>query len=105
MAKYIFVTGGVMSSLGKGIISSSIGLILKSMGYKVSMLKFDPYLNVDAGSMNPYQHGEVFVTKDGGEVDLDIGHYERFLSEDLSKANNTTSGSIYKTIIEKERKG
>ncbi|NLI56745.1 CTP synthase [bacterium] len=105
MAKYIFVTGGVMSSLGKGIISSSIGLILKSMGYKVSMLKFDPYLNVDAGSMNPYQHGEVFVTKDGGEVDLDIGHYERFLSEDLSKANNVTSGSIYKTIIEKERKG
>lgn len=105
MAKYIFVTGGVMSSLGKGIISSSIGLILKSMGYKVSMLKFDPYLNVDAGSMNPYQHGEVFVTKDGGEVDLDIGHYERFLSEDLSKTNNVTSGSIYKTIIEKERKG
>lgn len=105
MAKYIFVTGGVMSSLGKGIISSSIGLILKSMGYKVSMLKFDPYLNVDAGSMNPYQHGEVFVTKDGGEVDLDIGHYERFLNENLSKANNSTSGSIYKTIIEKERKG
>ncbi len=105
MAKYIFVTGGVMSSLGKGIISSSIGLILKSMGYKVSMLKFDPYLNVDAGSMNPYQHGEVFVTKDGGEVDLDIGHYERFLTEDLTKLNNSTSGSIYKTIIEKERKG
>ncbi|MGB9842843.1 MAG: CTP synthase [Caldisericia bacterium] len=105
MTKYIFVTGGVMSSLGKGIISSSIGLILKNMGYKVSMLKFDPYLNVDAGSMNPYQHGEVFVTKDGGEVDLDIGHYERFLNEDLSKLNNATSGSIYKTIIEKERKG
>lgn len=105
MSKYIFVTGGVMSSLGKGIISSSIGLILKSMGYKVSMLKFDPYLNVDAGSMNPYQHGEVFVTKDGGEVDLDIGHYERFLSEDLTKQNNVTSGNIYKTIIEKERRG
>lgn len=105
MAKYIFVTGGVMSSLGKGIISSSIGLILKAMGYKVSMLKFDPYLNVDAGSMNPYQHGEVFVTKDGGEVDLDIGHYERFLNENLTKQNNSTSGSIYKTIIEKERRG
>lgn len=105
MAKYIFITGGVMSSLGKGIIASSLGLIIKSMGFKVSMLKFDPYLNVDAGSMNPYQHGEVFVTKDGGEVDLDIGHYERFLNQNLSKYNNITSGYLFKTIIEKERKG
>lgn len=105
MAKYIFITGGVMSSLGKGIIASSLGLIIKSMGYSVSMLKFDPYLNVDAGSMNPYQHGEVFVTKDGGEVDLDIGHYERFLNQNLSKYNNITSGYLYKNIIEKERRG
>jgi CTP synthase len=105
MAKYIFITGGVMSSLGKGIIASSLGLIIKCMGYSVSMLKFDPYLNVDAGSMNPYQHGEVFVTKDGGEVDLDIGHYERFLNQDLSRYNNITSGYLYKSIIEKERKG
>ncbi len=94
-----------MSSLGKGIIASSLGLIIKCMGYSVSMLKFDPYLNVDAGSMNPYQHGEVFVTKDGGEVDLDIGHYERFLNQDLSRYNNITSGYLYKSIIEKERKG
>lgn len=94
-----------MSSLGKGIIASSLGLITKSMGYKVSMLKFDPYLNVDAGSMNPYQHGEVFVTKDGGEVDLDIGHYERFLNQNFSRYNNITSGYLYKTIIEKERRG
>jgi CTP synthase len=105
MEKYIFITGGVMSSLGKGIIASSLGLIIKCMGYSVSMLKFDPYLNVDAGSMNPYQHGEVFVTKDGGEVDLDIGHYERFLNQDLSRYNNITSGYLYKSIIEKERKG
>jgi len=105
MAKYIFLTGGVMSSLGKGIIASSLGLIIKSMGYRVSMLKFDPYLNVYAGSMNPYQHGEVFVTRDGGEVDLDIGHYERFLNQNLSKYNNVTSGFLYKTIIEKERRG
>ncbi|MCX8094907.1 MAG: CTP synthase [Caldisericia bacterium] len=105
MAKFIFLTGGVMSSLGKGILASSLGLIIKNMGYNVSMLKFDPYLNVDAGSMNPYQHGEVFVTRDGGEVDLDIGHYERFLNQNLSRYNNITSGYLYKTIIEKERKG
>lgn len=105
MRKYIFITGGVMSSLGKGIIASSIGLILKSMGKRVSMLKFDPYLNVDAGSMNPYQHGEVFVTADGGEVDLDLGHYERFLNKNMSRINNVTSGNLYKSIIEKERRG
>ncbi|RLD15145.1 MAG: CTP synthetase [Caldiserica bacterium] len=105
MRKYIFITGGVMSSLGKGIIASSVGLILKAMGKKVSMLKFDPYLNVDAGSMNPYQHGEVFVTADGGEVDLDLGHYERFLGKNMTRINNVTSGNLYKSIIEKERRG
>jgi len=103
--KYIFITGGVLSSLGKGITSASIGLLLKRKGLKVSIVKCDPYLNVDAGTMNPFQHGEVFVTEDGGETDLDIGHYERFLNENLSKENNITSGQVYLSVIEKERKG
>ncbi len=105
MKKYIFITGGVMSSLGKGITSASLGRILKSEGYNVTILKFDPYLNIDAGSQNPFQHGEVFVTEDGAETDLDLGHYERFLNENLSKENNVTSGQIYEAVIKKERKG
>jgi len=105
MTKYIFVTGGVLSSLGKGIAAASIGTLLKSRGLKVSMLKFDPYLNVDPGTMNPYQHGEVFVTRDGAETDLDLGHYERFVGIELSSHNNVTTGQIYSTVIEKERKG
>ncbi|MEO0093152.1 MAG: CTP synthase [candidate division WOR-3 bacterium] len=105
MAKYIFVTGGVVSSLGKGIATASIGLLLKSRGLKVSLQKFDPYINVDPGTMNPYQHGEVFVTEDGAETDLDLGHYERFIDEDLSKDNNLTAGQIYQSVIEKERQG
>lgn len=105
MAKYIFVTGGVLSSLGKGIAAASIGTLLKSRGFKISMLKFDPYINVDPGTMNPYQHGEVFVTKDGAETDLDLGHYERFVGVDLSYYNNVTTGQIYSSVIEKERRG
>lgn len=105
MTKYIFVTGGVLSSLGKGIASASIGALLKSRGLKISMLKFDPYLNVDPGTMSPYQHGEVFVTRDGAETDLDLGHYERFVGIELSSHNNVTTGQIYSTVIEKERKG
>lgn len=103
--KYIFVTGGVLSGLGKGIISASLGLLLKSRGYEPTLQKIDPYLNVDAGTMNPYQHGEVFVTDDGAETDLDLGHYERFIDEDLSAANNVTTGKVYSSVIEKERKG
>ena len=105
MTKYIFVTGGVLSSLGKGIASASIGTLLKSRGLKVGMLKFDPYINVDPGTMNPYQHGEVFVTRDGAETDLDLGHYERFVGIDLSYYNNVTTGQIYSSVIEKERRG
>ena len=105
MAKYIFVTGGVASSLGKGITASALGNLLKSRGLKVFMQKFDPYLNVDPGTMSPYQHGEVYVTKDGGETDLDLGHYERFIDEALTKNANITAGKIYQAIIEKERKG
>jgi len=105
LTKYIFVTGGVLSSLGKGIASASIGTLLKSRGFKVSMLKFDPYINVDPGTMNPYQHGEVFVTRDGAETDLDLGHYERFVGVDLSSYNNVTAGQIYSSVIEKERRG
>ncbi len=105
MTKYIFVTGGVLSSLGKGIASASIGALLKNRGLKISMLKFDPYLNVDPGTMSPYQHGEVFVTKDGAETDLDLGHYERFVEIELSSYNNVTTGQIYSAVIEKERKG
>lgn len=105
MSKYIFVTGGVVSGLGKGITASSIALLLKSRGYKVFMQKFDPYINVDPGTMNPIQHGEVFVTYDGCETDLDLGHYERFIDEELNYTSNITSGKIYSTIIEKERRG
>lgn len=105
MTKYIFVTGGVVSSLGKGITASSIGLLLKARGYKVTMIKLDPYLNVDPGTMNPYQHGEVFVTVDGAETDLDLGHYERFLDQNMTKDNNCTTGQVYDTIISKERRG
>lgn len=103
--KYIFVTGGVVSSLGKGITAASLGRILKDKGFRVTMQKFDPYINVDAGTMNPYQHGEVFVTHDGGETDLDLGHYERFVDIDLSKSCNVTTGKIYSSVISKERRG
>lgn len=103
--KYIFVTGGVVSSLGKGIAASSIAFLLKSRGIPVTMLKLDPYFNVDPGTMSPYQHGEVYVTEDGIEADLDLGHYERFIDENMGKDNNATSGQIYQTILKKERKG
>ncbi len=103
--KYIFVTGGVVSSLGKGIAAASIGLLLKSRGLKVSMIKCDPYINVDPGTMNPFQHGEVFVLDDGAETDLDLGHYERFLDTDLNKLSNVTSGQIYDAVIQRERQG
>ncbi|MCL4378298.1 MAG: CTP synthase [Actinobacteria bacterium] len=103
--KFIFVTGGVLSSLGKGICAASLGRLLKSRGFSVTIQKFDPYINIDPGTMNPFQHGEVFVTEDGGETDLDLGHYERFIDENLSKYNNFTSGKIYKNVIDKERKG
>ena len=105
MAKYVFVTGGVVSGLGKGITASSIALLLKSRGYKVFMQKFDPYFNVDPGTMNPIQHGEVYVTYDGCETDLDLGHYERFIDEELNYTSNITSGKIFSSVIEKERKG
>ncbi len=105
MAKHIFIIGGVISSLGKGIASSSIGFLLKKMGYKVAMQKLDPYLNVDPGTMSPYQHGEVFVTNDGSEADLDLGHYERFIDEPTGKNSNATSGQIYDRVIKKERRG
>lgn len=102
---FIFVTGGVMSSLGKGIVAASISAILEDMGFSINIVKFDPYINVDAGTMNPYQHGEVYVTEDGAETDLDLGHYERFLSLTLSRTNNATAGKIYYSVIEKERRG
>ncbi|MEJ2052603.1 MAG: CTP synthase [Calditrichaceae bacterium] len=103
--KYIFFTGGVVSSLGKGIACSSLGFLLKSRGYSVTILKLDPYINVDPGTMSPYQHGEVFVTDDGAETDLDLGHYERFLNINMSRFNNATSGQIYYEVIQKERIG
>lgn len=103
--KYIFITGGVVSSLGKGIASASIGLLLKSRGLKVTILKFDPYINVDPGTLSPYQHGEVYVTDDGAETDLDLGHYERFISENMTRRNNSTTGQIYYSVIKKERRG
>ncbi|MGH3007664.1 MAG: CTP synthase, partial [Gaiellaceae bacterium] len=103
--KYVFVTGGVVSSLGKGITAASLGRLLKARGLSVSVQKFDPYLNVDPGTMSPFQHGEVFVTEDGAETDLDIGHYERFVDENLSRNANHTSGSIWYSVIRKERKG
>ena len=103
--KFIFVTGGVVSSLGKGITASSLGRLLKNRGLKVFMQKFDPYINIDPGTMSPYQHGEVFVTDDGAETDLDLGHYERFIDENLSQASNITTGRVYANVIEKERRG
>ncbi|MBQ9389200.1 MAG: CTP synthase [Synergistaceae bacterium] len=105
MSKYVFITGGVVSSLGKGITAGSIGALLKKRGLKVSILKIDPYLNVDAGTMNPFQHGEVFVTDDGAETDLDLGHYERFIDETLGEKNSITTGKIYSSVIKKERRG
>ena len=105
MVKYIFVTGGVLSSVGKGILTSSIGKMLQARGLKPTVVKIDPYVNVDAGTMNPYMHGEVFVTDDGGETDLDLGWYERFLDLSLKQENNLTTGTVYKSVIEKERHG
>ena len=105
MTKHIFVTGGVVSSLGKGLTASSLGRLLRSRGLHVVMQKLDPYINVDPGTMNPFQHGEVFVTEDGAETDLDIGHYERFLDVNLSGAANATTGQVYSTVIAKERRG
>lgn len=105
MVKFVFVTGGVLSSVGKGIITSSIGKMLQARGFRVTAIKIDPYVNVDAGTMNPYMHGEVYVTDDGGETDLDLGWYERFLNINLSKENNITTGQVYQAIIEKERRG
>lgn len=105
MTKFVFVTGGVVSSLGKGIAAASLGAILESRGIKVTMLKLDPYINVDPGTMSPFQHGEVFVTDDGAETDLDLGHYERFVSSRMGKRNNFTTGQIYETVIKKERRG
>ena len=105
MTKFVFVTGGVVSSLGKGIASASLAALLESRGLKVTLIKLDPYLNVDPGTMSPFQHGEVFVTDDGAETDLDLGHYERFIETRMKKANNFTTGQIYKSVLEKERRG
>ena len=104
-SRFIFITGGVVSSLGKGLASASLAAILQARGYKVRLRKLDPYLNVDPGTMNPCQHGEVFVTDDGAETDLDLGHYERFIDTNFSQLSNVTSGSVYQTVIQKERKG
>ena len=103
--KYIFVTGGVVSSIGKGIVAASLGRLLKNRGLKVTIQKFDPYINIDPGTMSPYQHGEVFVTDDGAETDLDLGHYERFIDINLNKYSNVTTGKIYSEVLRKERKG
>jgi len=103
--KYIFVTGGVVSSLGKGLAAASIGALLEARGYRVALQKMDPYINVDAGTMSPYQHGEVFVTDDGGEADLDLGHYERFTSARVTRDHNITTGKVYHSVITKERRG
>ncbi|MDD7016855.1 MAG: CTP synthase, partial [Firmicutes bacterium] len=105
MKKYIFVTGGVVSGLGKGITAASLGRLLKSRGIKVAAQKLDPYINVDPGTMSPYQHGEVFVTEDGAETDLDLGHYERFINENLNKYSNLTTGKVYWNVLNKERRG
>src|SRR6266849_7386565 len=105
MTKYVFVTGGVVSSLGKGIAAASLAAILESRKIKVSLVKLDPYINVDPGTMSPFQHGEVFVTEDGAETDLDLGHYERFTDVKMSRRNNFTTGQIYETVIAKERRG
>ena len=105
MTKYIFVTGGVVSSLGKGIAAASLASILESRGINVTLMKLDPYINVDPGTMSPFQHGEVFVTSDGAETDLDLGHYERFISAKMTQNNNFTTGKIYDSVIKKERLG
>src|SRR5262245_39285738 len=105
MTRYVFVTGGVISSLGKGIAVASLGRLLKARGLRVECLKFDPYLNVDPGTMSPFQHGEVFVTDDGAETDLDLGHYERFVGIQVTRSHNVTTGQIYDTILSKERRG
>src|SRR3954471_5696740 len=105
MAKYVFVTGGVVSSLGKGIAAASLAAILESRSIRVTNIKLDPYINVDPGTMSPFQHGEVFVTEDGAETDLDLGHYERFQSSKMHKSNNFTTGQIYESVIKKERRG
>jgi len=105
MAKYIFVSGGVCSSVGKGITAAAIGRLLKSRNISVTIQKLDPYLNVDPGTMSPYQHGEVFVTSDGAETDLDLGHYERFLDQELTRDSSVTTGQIYQAVIDKERRG
>ena len=105
MARYIFVTGGVVSSLGKGLSSASLAYLLQSRGYRVRLRKLDPYLNVDPGTMSPFQHGEVFVTDDGAETDLDLGHYERFSGVTAKKTDNITTGKIYSDVLRKERKG
>ena len=102
---YIFVTGGVVSSLGKGVLSASVGVLLERSGYRVTCMKLDPYINVDPGTMSPSEHGEVYVTEDGAETDLDLGHYERFLSVKMHKANSVTSGQVYAEVIRKERRG
>ncbi|MFA6879683.1 MAG: CTP synthase, partial [Bacteroidales bacterium] len=103
--KYIFITGGVVSSLGKGIMAASLAKLLQARGLRVTIQKFDPYINVDPGTLNPYEHGECYVTDDGAETDLDLGHYERFLDVSMSQANNVTTGRIYKTVIDNEREG
>ena len=105
MTKFVFVTGGVVSSLGKGIAAASLGAILESRGIKVTHIKLDPYINVDPGTMSPFQHGEVFVTEDGAETDLDLGHYERFTSAKMARRNNFTTGQVYDTVLKKERRG
>src|SRR3989338_186410 len=105
MTRYIFITGGVVSSLGKGITSASLGAVLEAKGFKVTFLKLDPYINVDPGTMSPFQHGEVFVTADGAETDLDLGHYERFVHTTMLKKNNFTTGRVYADVIRKERRG
>src|SRR3982750_4328288 len=104
MARFIFCTGGVVSSVGKGVTAAAIGRILKARGLKVAIQKLDPYLNIDPGTMSPYQHGEVFVTADGAETDLDLGHYERFTDQDLTRASSVTTGQIYQAVIAKERR-
>ena len=105
MSKFIFVSGGVVSGLGKGISAASLGRLLKARGLKVSAMKLDPYINIDPGTMSPYQHGEVFVTEDGSETDLDLGHYERFIDENLNRYSNVTTGKVYWNVLNKEREG
>ena len=105
MAKFVFITGGVVSSLGKGIAAASLGALLESRGLKLNLIKLDPYINIDPGTMSPFQHGEVFVTDDGAETDLDLGHYERYVRTRMSKLNNFTSGRIYSDVLRQERRG